>query len=153
MVDSQQKMITITPFNLATICYCYRTYIRGSTQLGDVVNSAEKLQVFLERLGATVAINDCAKLDTQIAQSLDTHSNLLKLSGGDQGHIELVRPAINLADGNGLSGFKAHQLTTTTMLNSLPAILLQLYSNPCIHWLHVPAFYILAKRITTDTGD
>lgn len=151
-VDRQQKLIAITAFNLTAICYCYKQYTRGSLRICDLTNSIRNLQIFLERLGAIVAINDNANLEQQIVQSLDTHNNMLKLSDADQDVIDLMRPVINLADGNGLSGFKAHKLSSSIMLNSIPAILLQLYSNPCIHWLHVPAFYILAQQQTTDKG-
>lgn len=151
-VDTQQKLIAITAFNLTAICYCHQQYIRGSSRISVLANSVRSLQIYLERLGATVAINDNANLEQQIIQSLDTHKNLLKVSDNDQDVVDLMRPVINLADGNGLSGFKAHKLTSTTMLNSIPAILLQLYSNPCIHWLHVPAFYLLAQQLTNDRG-
>lgn len=117
-----------------------------------IISGIKLLQKFLKTLGANVAIGQEEQMETDILESLQIHSNVLKISQSDNSVIELVRSAINMPDGKKITGFKGHQLSTTTMYNTLPILLLQLYTNPCLYWLHVPAFYILAQSKTNNPG-
>lgn len=51
------------------------------------------------------------------------------------------------------SKLKGHNLSPHTMQYSLPLFLLQIYSNPCMYWLHQPAFYVLLQRLETPKND
>lgn len=90
-------------------------------------------------------------IEAEIMESLEIHSNVLKISHSDSSVIEMTRSAINMPDGK-ITGFKGHKLSSKTMYNTLPVLLLQLYANPCLYWLHVPAFYVLAQNETNDLG-
>lgn len=105
----------------------------------------------MEKLGANVAVSDGA-IEPLIHESLEIHNNLLKISPTNKVSIEIVKPNLNIADALNVSKCKGHKLTSSTMFNTIPLVLLQLYANPCLHWLHTPAFYILARHLTTDKG-
>lgn len=42
---------------------------------------------------------------------------------------------------------KGHNLAPHTLKKSLPTFILQIYTNPCLYWLHQPAFYVLVQRL------
>lgn len=66
--------------------------------------------------------------------------------------LELILGKTMAANVN-LSKLKGHNLSPHTMRYSLPSFLLQIYSNPCMYWLHQPAFYVLLQRLGTPKGD
>lgn len=98
-----------------------------------------------------MATGDDEQIEAEIIESLEIHSNVLKISHSDSSVIEMTRSAINMPDGK-ITGFKGHKLSSKTMYNTLPVLLLQLYANPCLYWLHVPAFYTLAESESNDLG-
>lgn len=51
------------------------------------------------------------------------------------------------------SKLKGHGLSMRTMRSSLPVILLQIHANPCLYWLHQPAFYVLLHRLHVSTNE
>lgn len=51
------------------------------------------------------------------------------------------------------SKLKGHNLSAHTMRNSLPSFLLQIYANPCLYWLHQPAFLVLLQRLKTPKDE
>lgn len=107
----------------------------------------------MRKFGALLSIGIPSKYDSDITYSLTIHSNVLRYQSQDMNaNLELL-PAPAIAVGNvDPSKLKGHNLSLQTMRSSLPSFLLQIYANPCLYWLHQPAFYvvILRLRITSE---
>lgn len=92
-------------------------------------------------------------LDIYITDSLNIHSNILKFTSDKlNASLELVfekAVVTNDATAVNLSKLKGHNLAAHTMRYSFPSILLQIYCNPCLYWLHRPAFFVLLQKINT----
>lgn len=86
---------------------------------------------------------------SDIMNSLKIHSNVLNFSAVDN-NLELVFGPQIAADNVNPSKLKGHNLSARTMRNSLPSFLLQIYANPCLYWLHQPAFCVLLQRLGTS---
>lgn len=124
-----------------------------STSISDIEKGIKMLQTFLKTLGANIAVDEhCENLEPAIIHSLEIHNNVLKCGQLDQNTIEIVDSALNMPNGETITGFKGHKLSSKTMQKAIPFIMLQLYSNPCLFWLHIPAFYILARGQANDSG-
>lgn len=68
------------------------------------------------------------------------------------GQIETVQPSINLERVD-RTKLKGHNLGEITMKRCIPSFTLQLYNNPCLHWLHQPAFIILVCKDLSQNGE
>lgn len=68
------------------------------------------------------------------------------------GVIETVQPSINLERVD-KTKLKGHNLNEITMKRCIPSFTLQLYNNPCLHWLHQPAFIILVCKDLSQNGE
>lgn len=91
-----------------------------------------------------------SKGDSDIADSLKVHSNVLKFPSSDaNASLKLVCGKQAVATDVNPSKLKGHNLSAHTMRNSLPMFLLQIYANPCLYWLHQPAFYVLLQKLNT----
>lgn len=83
-----------------------------------------------------------------VSESLEIHSNVLRFTSSDSNApLELVFGKLQTATNVNPSKLKGHTISTHTMRNCLPFFLLQIYSNPCLYWLHQPAFCILLQRL------
>lgn len=148
VVDKQQQLIVISLINLISTYFNYRRFVKQDTRTDSVVRGVQLLVTFLKSIGASVATMDNEDLKTSINEALRIHNNVLQQSRTKGDLLELVRPAVNSF--NAIRSFKGHKLSANTMFNAVPSLLLQLYSNPCLYWWHIPAFYILAKYLTSD---
>lgn len=94
---------------------------------------------------------------SNIIDALNIHSNILKFSSNDENAtLELVfgpRITTSTIKQTDPSKLKGHALLSHTMYKCLPSILLQIYSNPCLYWLHQPAFYVLTQRLNIAKDD
>lgn len=100
-------------------------------------------------MGAIVAV-DCNNLDETISKAISLHKNVFveTTSGG----IETIQPSINMERVD-KTKLKGHNLNEQTMKRCIPSFTLQLYNNPCLHWLHQPAFIILVCRDLSQNGE
>lgn len=89
-----------------------------------------------------------SNIEQDVSDSLSIHSNIVVF--GESKHLQLVAGKIIAEQSCNLKKLKGHNLSTRTMRFSMPAILLQIYANPCLYWLHEPAFYVLSHRIRRD---
>lgn len=91
-----------------------------------------------------------SKSNSDLTDSLEIHSNVLKFPSNDtNASLELVFGKQTVATNVNPAKLKGHNLSAHTMRNTLPAFLLQLYTNPCLYWLHQPAFYVLLQKLNT----
>lgn len=107
---------------------------------------------FLKKFNALLSSEIPTDSDSDIKDSLAIHSNILEFASQEQNtHLQLIIPKpVSNAKPVDPTKLKGHNLSARTMRHSLPSILLQIYENPCLYWLHQPAFYVLIKRISTS---
>lgn len=70
----------------------------------------------------------------------------------NHGYVELMRPMIYNLHAIGGGRLKGYKLASDTVRCAVPMFSLQLYCNPCMHWLVIPAFVILAAKVLCDTN-
>lgn len=87
---------------------------------------------------------------SDITDSLEIHSNVMRFQSKDpSAPLELIFGKAVAANNVNLSKLKGHNLSPHTMRHCLPSFLLQIYANPCLYWLHQPAFYVLLQKLNT----
>lgn len=90
-----------------------------------------------------------ALAESEVADALTVHANVLQFTAaGEREHLALTVDKL-VADTSRCdpAKLKGHSLSARTMKSSLPIILLQIHANPCLYWLHQPAFYVLLHRL------
>lgn len=93
--------------------------------------------------------------ESDIVDSLSIHANVLDFASNDK------NSSLQLAAGKLVSNtksvnlkmLKGHNLSARTMKRCVPSILLQIYANPCMYWLHQPAFYVLLHRLNVPKDE
>lgn len=149
IVDKQQQLIVITTFNLIAIYFNYRSMINAKCNVTQLEFGVCLLNNFLRKFNTLLSNEIPLKTLTDIIESMAVHSNVMAFSSID-GNLELiVGPPIAAVKNVDLSKLKGHNLLPHTMRNSLPSFLLQIYANPCLYWLHQPAFYVLLQKLNT----
>lgn len=109
---------------------------------------------FLKKFQALLSLEIQSKRDSDITDSLEIHSNVLRFQSKDaDAPLELIFGKKIAANNVNPSKLKGHNLSPHTMRYSLPSFLLQIYANPCLYWLHQPAFYVLLLRLGTPKDD
>lgn len=153
IVDKQQQLIIITTFNLIAIYFNYRSMISAKCDLAQLEFGVCLLNNFLRKLNALLSNEIPLKTTTDILESMSIHSNVMEFSKAD-GNLDLIfGPPIAAVKNVDLSKLKGHNLLPHTMRNSLPSFLLQIYANPCLYWLHQPAFYVLLQKLNTPANE
>lgn len=107
---------------------------------------------FLKELGALVATYlNGNNIESKILESLNVHSNIVQLSKSNEKYLKLVKGGtVSSTKRCDVQKLKGHDLTQKTMRSSIPSIVLQLYCNPCMFWLHQPAFFVMAEILYGD---
>ncbi|GJQ76367.1 Dhap-at [Trypoxylus dichotomus] len=105
------------------------------------------LKMIIEKFGA---ITDFTNGPDKVFEALQVHCNLLKLCG--DGEIKLIRN-VEPMDKIDRTKLKGHQLQDEIMTKSLPAITIQLYVNPCLHYLiNASLITIVLKKHCQNDG-
>lgn len=111
------------------------------------------LTQFFKQFGALLATEHNENFDTTIHKSLAIHANILQISQSNDKHLEVVKGgSVTATKRSDISKLKGHDLAANTMRCSIPSIVLQLYTNPCLFWLHQPAFFVLAEKMLQQQG-
>lgn len=77
---------------------------------------------------------------------MSVHSNIVQFSKSNEKYLELVKGGtVSSTKRCDVNKLKGHDLTQKTMRSSIPSFVLQLYCNPCMFWLHQPAFFVMAE--------
>lgn len=105
---------------------------------------------FLKKFNALLSQELPSNGATNLSDSLEIHSNILRFTSNDlNAPLELVYGKLQTGTNVNPSKLKGHNLQPCTMRNGVPSILIQIYANPCLYWLHQPAFYVLLLRLNT----
>lgn len=152
IVDQQQQLIVLTTFNLIAIYFNYRSMINEKCNLDQLKFGIGLLGNFLKKFNVLLANEIPLKASSDVIETLEIHSNVMKFAQTD-GHLELIMGQPIAANNVHPSKLRGHNLSPHTMRNSLPSFLLQIYANPCLFWLHQPAFYVLLQRLRTSKDD
>lgn len=110
-----------------------------------MIAGVKRLGRFLHSFGALLSYEKASNIEQDIDDALSIHSNIMVF--GDNKQLQLVAGKIVANQNCDLNKLKGHNLSARTMRFCMPAILLQIYANPCLYWFHEPAFYVLSHRI------
>lgn len=104
---------------------------------------------FLTKFNALLAHELPSISESDIVDSLSIHANVLDFASNDKNSsLELTAgKLVSNTKSVNLNKLKGHNLSARTMKRCVPTILLQIYANPCMYWLHQPAFYVLLHRL------
>lgn len=148
IVDQQQRLIVITSFNVIATYFTYRSFINERVNVCQLSAGISRIVDFLRKFNALLSYDNATSLDRDISDALSIHSNVLSV---DQcGDLQVVAGKIHVNKDSDLRKLKGHNLSSNTITRAIPLILLQIYVNPIMYWLHAPAFYVLANR--TNSG-
>ncbi|XP_058057884.1 dihydroxyacetone phosphate acyltransferase isoform X2 [Anopheles bellator] len=143
VVHLQQRRMVLTTFHLIALYYNLRKYHGQTVDLTELEKGVRQLGVIFGDLGAITEVEDEREVNSRIAQSLAVHRNILQLTSGRILVIAKTRHDFSQVDKRKLKG---HNLSDAVMKLSVPIFSLQLYCNPCLHWLAVPAMVLLTAR-------
>ncbi|XP_049277429.1 dihydroxyacetone phosphate acyltransferase [Anopheles funestus] len=150
VVHLQQHRMVLTTFHLIALYYNYRKYHGQTVTLGELVEGVAMLGRMFEDLGAITEVEGCENVETLCLAALDVHRNVLQLTTDGVLTIARTYHDFSRVDKRKLKGYN---LTDGVMKLAVPIFSLQLYCNPCLHWLAVPAMVLLAARsLTSETG-
>ncbi|XP_038119057.1 dihydroxyacetone phosphate acyltransferase [Culex quinquefasciatus] len=158
VVHLQQEKIVLTTFHLISVYYNYRKYLGQSVNLPELIEGLRVLVDILQHLGAVTTIQktghheaDRNLIRTSIEEALKTHANILQLNSDAVLVIAKSHHDFSQVDKRKLKG---HNLSDVVMRLSVPIFTLQLYCNPCLHWLAQPALVLLAaKNLSNSSSD
>uniref|UniRef100_A0A182YJT0 Phospholipid/glycerol acyltransferase domain-containing protein n=1 Tax=Anopheles stephensi TaxID=30069 RepID=A0A182YJT0_ANOST len=146
VVHLQQHRMVLTTFHLVALYYNYKKYHGQAVTLGELVDGVAWLGRVLEDLGAITEVEGCADVEPLCLAALDVHRNILQLTADRVLTIARTYHDFSRVDKRKLKGYN---LTDGVMKLAVPIFSLQLYCNPCLHWLAVPAMVLLAARSLT----
>uniref|UniRef100_A0A182TUY7 Phospholipid/glycerol acyltransferase domain-containing protein n=1 Tax=Anopheles melas TaxID=34690 RepID=A0A182TUY7_9DIPT len=149
VVHLQQHRMVLTAFHLIAIHYNYRKYHGQTVTLAELVTGVTQLGRMLEDLGAVTEVEGCTDVQQLCLGALDVHRNVLQLTGDGVLVIARSYHDFSRVDKRKLKGYN---LTDGVMKLAVPIFSLQLYCNPCLHWLAVPAMVLLAGRALATGG-
>ncbi|XP_065088695.1 dihydroxyacetone phosphate acyltransferase-like [Ochlerotatus camptorhynchus] len=156
VVHLQQQKIVLTTFHLISIYYNYKKYLGQSVTLPDLVEGLSNLLDIFKDLGAVTTIQktgnpelDNHLIRTSVTEALAVHRNILQLTRDEVLTIAKSHHDFSQVDKRKLKG---HNLSDVVMKLSLPIFTLQLYCNPCLHWLAQPALILLVVKHLSRSG-
>lgn len=144
VVRIQQNHSVITAFNLVTtlinnnIITSNKPYTKK-----ELVNEVKWLKNIMEILGALVSTDH-----ESLEDILVVHKNFIQ--GNEEGRIDLIYSDIDLSTVNP-EKLKGHSLSNETMKNVIPMVFLQIYMNPCIHFLANSSIIMIILRCRDES--
>lgn len=143
VVNLQQDKIILTIFNLMCFCFNYNKFKGRTLTVDDLSKEVSMVVKTFKAFGASLSLNFNNKdIKEEILHSLAIHSNVLYVKNGS---VELVTPTVDFQKID-KGRMKAHKLSNKTMINAVPIFFLQLYLNPCLHWIAIPAIVLLVIK-------
>uniref|UniRef100_A0A182MMH2 Phospholipid/glycerol acyltransferase domain-containing protein n=1 Tax=Anopheles culicifacies TaxID=139723 RepID=A0A182MMH2_9DIPT len=146
VVHLQQHRMVLTTFHLIALYYNYRKYHGQTVTLDELVEGVTMLGRMFEDLGAITQVEGSENVEALCLAALDVHRNVLQLTSERVLTISRTYHDFSSVDKRKLKGYN---LTDGVMKHAVPIFSLQLYCNPCLHWLAVPAMVLLAGRSLT----
>ncbi|XP_050089696.1 dihydroxyacetone phosphate acyltransferase [Anopheles aquasalis] len=153
VVHLQQRRMVLTTFHLVALYYNFRKYQGESVTLTHLIDGVRQLGTLLADLGAITEVEQLEghAVEKQILAALDVHRNILQLTATDRTLvIAKTHHDFSQVDKRKLKG---HNLSDAVMKLSVPIFSLQLYCNPCLHWLAVPAMVLLVAASAPPSVD
>lgn len=143
VVNLQQDRIMLTMFNIMCFCFNYHKFKGRSLTVDDLSKEVSMITTVFRALNAPLALTFQNKdIKEEILHALTIHSNVLCIKNG---FLELVTSDVDFQKLD-KGRMKAHKLSNKTMINSVPIFFLQLYLNPCLHWVAIPAIVLLVIK-------
>lgn len=144
VVNLQQDKIVITVFNLMCFCFSYNKFRGRSLTVDELCKEIKVILTIFRVFGAPLALNLQRENDLkhEILHALEIHANILCLI---HEKVELTTSKVDFRKID-KGRMKAHKLSNVTMSNVVPMFSLQLYLNPCLHWMAAPAMVLLVVR-------
>ncbi|XP_055613347.1 dihydroxyacetone phosphate acyltransferase [Uranotaenia lowii] len=150
VVHLQQQKIVLTTFHLISVYYNYKKYLGKSITLDELIDGLALLHQIFNDLGAVTTIErtgnsgtDRALIEKSVNEALTVHRNILQLTNDNVLVIAKSHHDFSQVDKRKLKG---HNLSDIVMKLSVPIFTLQLYCNPCLHWLAQPGFLLLVAK-------
>lgn len=150
VVHLQQQKIVLTTFHLISIYYNYKKYLGQSITLPELIEGLSNLLDIFKDLGAVTTIQktgnpelDHHLIRSSVREALAVHRNILQLTRDEVLTIAKSNHDFSQVDKWKLKG---HNLSDVVMKLSVPIFTLQLYCNPCLHWLAQPALVLLVVK-------
>lgn len=143
VVNLQQDKIILTIFNLMCFSFNYNKLKGRTLTVDDLCKEVAFIATVFKAFGASLSLNFKNKdIKEEILHSLAIHHNVLYVQNG---RVELVTSNVDFQKID-KGRMKAHKLSNKTMINSVPIYFLQLYLNPCLHWIATPAIVLLVIK-------
>lgn len=156
VVHLQQQKIVLTTFHLISIYYNYKKYLGQSITLPELIEGLSNLLDVFKDLGAVTTVQktgnpelDHHLIRTSVREALAVHRNILQLTRDEVLTIAKSQHDFSQVDKQKLKG---HNLSDMVMKLSVPIFTLQLYCNPCLHWLAQPALVLLVVKHLSRSG-
>lgn len=143
VVHLQQHRMVLTAFHLIAHYYNYRKYHGQAVAMDQLVQGVTLLGRILKNLGAITELEGAENVEHLILEALAVHRNILQLTAERVLVIAKTYHEFSRVDKRKLKG---HNLSEGVMKLAVPIFSLQLYCNPCLHWLAVPAMVLLAAK-------
>ncbi|XP_058171620.1 dihydroxyacetone phosphate acyltransferase [Anopheles ziemanni] len=143
VVHLQQHRMVLTAFHLIAHYYNYRKYHGQAVAMDQLVQGVTLLGRILKNLGAITELEGAENVEHLILEALAVHRNILQLTAERVLVIAKTYHDFSRVDKRKLKG---HNLSEGVMKLAVPIFSLQLYCNPCLHWLAVPAMVLLAAK-------
>lgn len=126
IVHTQQNNSVISAFNLASTLLSNKLVENERPYLKDeLIVEMKWLKDVMEVFGALVS-------NSSLEEALTVHRNLIGVD--ENGNVVVVHNSVDLSTVHP-SKLKGHALSNETMTNIVPMIALQIYINPCLHFL------------------
>ncbi|XP_046686847.1 dihydroxyacetone phosphate acyltransferase, partial [Homalodisca vitripennis] len=146
IVDSQQKHAVLTCFNiLALVLSNHMAASDSPLLLSKAAKDVAWLSSVLSVLGAYVKEGNNLE---SVKEATLVHKSLVKLSGDTIQLVSVHSPHYKI-DPNRIKG---HTLENATMGVAVPLLMLQLYVNPCMHYIVSPAIITVVMQHLGDSG-
>nr|XP_022909839.1 dihydroxyacetone phosphate acyltransferase [Onthophagus taurus] len=141
IVESQQKLCTVTTFNLISAVFANNLNLwQTSIDVNTLLSHVKWMDSILRNCGAVCDFDGTIEC---LLNSIEVHHNLIRWN--TKGECYLVHDAIDLRNVD-KTKMKGHQLSEKTMLNAVPLVMLQLYVNPILHYFINPALVVTILR-------
>ncbi|KAG8289707.1 hypothetical protein J6590_098828 [Homalodisca vitripennis] len=143
---SQQKHAVLTCFNiLALVLSNHMAASDSPLLLSKAAKDVAWLSSVLSVLGAYVKEGNNLE---SVKEAVLVHKSLVKLSGDTIQLVSVHSPHYKI-DPNRIKG---HTLENATMGVAVPLLMLQLYVNPCMHYIVSPAIITVVMQHLGDSG-
>ncbi|XP_050509840.1 dihydroxyacetone phosphate acyltransferase [Diabrotica virgifera virgifera] len=149
ILKRQQNATVLTVFNLmAIIINNNLTYQTNRLTVKELVGEVTWIRSVVDKLGAFTHFENAEK---GVREALITHNNLIRLDKRKM--LRLIKNRVSQQVVNPKK-LKGHALSDTTMTESVPFVMLQIYTNPVLQFLiDINIILVILKYKTMDKDE